>query len=70
MLVFGGADFKGPLADLYELNLEADPMEWSRPEPAGFPPPPSAKHSCAVVRGHMLLISGETSWGGHMCAPS
>ena len=32
VLVFGGADFKGPLDDLYELNLETDPMEWSRPE--------------------------------------
>lgn len=76
LLVFGGADFKGALGDLYELDLAAGqvgtsaewlvPLEWSRPEPAGLAPPPSAKHCCAVVRDHMLLISGEAAWGGHM----
>ena len=49
--------------DLYELNLETQPMEWSRPEPTGLPPPPSSKHCCAVVRDHMLIISGERSVG-------
>ena len=69
MLLFGGADFKGPLGDLYQLDLDdLDNLEWSRPEAAGLPPPPSARHCCAVVRDHMLLISGETSWGGHMWA--
>ena len=72
LYLFGGADFKGPLDDLYELDLapmeQSEPMEWSRPEPGGLPPPPSAKHCCAVVRDHMLLISGEHSWSGYMWA--
>ena len=66
LLLFGGADFKGPLGDLYELNLVSEQMEWARPEAAGLAPPPSSRHCCAVVRDHMLLISGEKSWGGHM----
>ena len=68
LLIFGGADFKGPLGDLYELNLEVDPMEWARPDVPGLPPPPSAKHVAAVVRDHMLLISGEQKWEGYLWA--
>ena len=74
--VFGGQDYKGPLADLYELRVGAlgsaesdhDPIDWLRPEVAGMPPPPSAMHSAAVVRGHMLLVGGEPSWKGHIWA--
>ena len=68
LLVFGGADFKGPLDDLYELNMAVTPMEWSRPETRGMPPPPSAKHACAVCRDHMIILSGEKEWGGHLWA--
>ena len=68
LLLFGGADFKGPLGDLYQCDLDGETLEWSRPEAAGVAPPPSSRHCCAIVRDHMLLISGETSWGGHMWA--
>ena len=40
----------------------------SRPEPTGLAPPPSGRHCCAVVRGHMLLISGEEAWEGYVWA--
>ena len=55
LYIFGGADFKGPLDDLYELDfgpMEAsEPMEWSV-EASGLAPPPSAKHVCAVARSY------------------
>ena len=35
---------------------------------SGHPPPPSAKHTAALARDHMLIISGETSWAGHLWA--
>ena len=72
LLVFGGQDFKGALGDMYELNLAPQGhyigMEWSRPDTKGMPPPPSAKHEAAQVRGHMLLVSGEPAWQGHLWA--
>jgi len=58
------------VGDLYELNLITVPMEWSRPEPSGLAPPPSSKHCCAVCRDHMLIVSGETTWSGHIWALS
>lgn len=68
LFIFGGRDHKGPLKDLFELELESETMQWQRPEPAGLPPPASSKHSAALARGHMLLISGEFGWEGHLWA--
>ena len=74
--VFGGQDFKGPLADLYELHVGSlgaagqghEPVDWVRPEVPGMPPPPSAMHSAAVMKDHMLLVGGEPSWKGFIWA--
>lgn len=68
LIIFGGADFKGALGDVYELNMSLEQPEWSRPEITGLAPPPSVKHCAALVRGHMVLISGEKEWGGHVWA--
>ena len=74
--VFGGQDFKGALADLYELHVGSlgaagqghEPVDWVRPEVPGMPPPPSAMHSAAVMKDHMLLVGGEPSWKGFLWA--
>jgi hypothetical protein len=68
LIIFGGADFKGALGDVYELNMSLEQPEWSSPEITGLAPPPSVKHCAALVRGHMVLISGEKEWGGHVWA--
>ena len=68
VLIFGGADFKGALGDLYELDVATETFDWSRPDIEGMPPPPTSKHCAVIVRGHMVVISGESEWSGHVWA--
>ena len=76
IIIFGGQDHRAPLGDLYELHVGAwaaaggqeVPMDWVRPEVAGYAPPPSSMHSAAIMRDHMLLVGGEPAWQGFLWA--
>ena len=66
--LFGGRDHRGPLNDLYllELGTMGNPSKWIRPDVSGLRPPPSSDHVAAIVGDSLVIVSGEKKWDGHI----
>jgi len=58
LLVFGGMDAAGPLADAHLLDLSHEPPIWWQLHPVGQAPSPRYAHSATLFGSDLLIIGG------------
>jgi len=57
--VFRGGDGRDYLNDLHELDTNL--LKWTKVSADGFPPPPRANHSSALIKQNLYIFGG---WDG------